>query len=158
MKRSFATCNKFIEIIGACIIAFIVSVIFYQGVTRYFIGVTFKWTEDITALLLVVIVFAGIGVVEQEDGHIKMDLIYSLFPNLKMHFKLTAYFLTLIFVGFAIYCEITYLPSVKGRTISPTVNFPTSVFHWCMLFGLVYWASSIIFNIYTTFKNKEIKK
>ena len=157
MKKCLAVCNKIINLFGSLIIAFVVILIFSQGVTRYFWGVTVKWTEDIASLLLVVVVFVGIGIVEQDDGHIKMDLVYSLLPNITKRVRLIAYFLTFIFAGFAIYCEVTYLPSVSGRTISPMVDFPLSFFHWCMLIGLIYWAISIIYNFCATFTSKEKK-
>ncbi|GHS92545.1 hypothetical protein AGMMS50276_00670 [Synergistales bacterium] len=154
MKKTFQLCNKVFTILGIAMIVFIVATIFYQGVVRYAFGRTIRWVEEIASYLLVGIVFAGIGIVEQDDGHVKMDLMYTVFPNAKKFFQLTSRFCTFLFVAPCIYCEIIYLPSVRGKTLGAS-GLPLGLFHWFMLFGLIYWLLSILYSSYEITQTKE---
>jgi TRAP-type C4-dicarboxylate transport system permease small subunit len=153
LKSALGICNKILTIIGIAIISFIVVTIFYQGIIRYTFSWTLKWVEEVAAPLLVVIVFIGMGIVEQNDGHIKMDLIYSSFPGARKFFRLASLVMTLLFAVICVYCEYTYLPSVRGKTTSATSNIPLGIFHWSMLIGLVYWVLSIFSCILSEIKN-----
>jgi TRAP-type C4-dicarboxylate transport system permease small subunit len=153
VKNVLSLCNRILTVIGSVLIAFIVLTIFYQGIIRYTFSGTLKWVEEVAGPLLVVIVFLGMGIVEQKDGHVKMDLIYSAFPHAKKFFRLTALAATLLFATVCVYCEFNYLPSVRGKTTSATSNIPLAAFHWAMLAGLVYWMLSTLCCIFSEIKN-----
>jgi TRAP-type C4-dicarboxylate transport system permease small subunit len=152
LKKALGICNKVLTIVGTTMIAFIVCTIFYQGIIRFTFSQTLKWVEEVAAPLLVAIVFLGIGIVEQNDGHVKMDLIYSSFPRAKKFLRINSSVITLLFAVVCVYCEYTYLPSVKGKTTSATSNIPLAFFHWTMLVGLIYWTFSVLCCIFLELK------
>lgn len=65
----------------AAIVFVIVVINIVQVITRYFISVTFTWSEDITLLGLLWMACIGVPMIWMTDGHLRVDLFSRILPK-----------------------------------------------------------------------------
>ena len=71
------------KIIGWLEIAFnllIVGVIGLQIITRFFFNLPLKFPEEVSAFVLIAMVFAGVSVVERHNEHLRVEFLQDLLP------------------------------------------------------------------------------
>ncbi len=82
MSSVFRLLNrKFEEILGAAMLAVMVTVAFINVVVRYCSSFSFAWTEELTVNFFVWIVLLGTSVAFREAGNLRMNLIYDHAPK-----------------------------------------------------------------------------
>ena len=57
------------------------AIVFYQVYTRYVLGDSAGWTEEIARYFLVAVVFIGASMSVRKNNHIQVDYFYRLMPK-----------------------------------------------------------------------------
>ena len=92
------------------------AIIFMQVVTRYLIGFTFEWSEELARFLFVWSVFLGSALIMGEDGHLAVELLPRLLKGKKPGIVLD------IFINACGYVFILLL-IVQGWLMTETMTF-----------------------------------
>ena len=84
----FVKATKFINKITSEIASWIVFMMMLLAVAdvagRYIFGASIFGAQDITQLMMVIVVFLGFGIQAEEDGNVRIEILYQHFgPKLK---------------------------------------------------------------------------
>ena len=116
----FVKATKFINKITSEIASWIVFMMMLLAVAdvagRYIFG-----AQDITQLMMVIVVFLGFGVQAEEDGNVRIEILYQHFgPKLKAVMNIFAWL-----IGIAGYSLITYRLYLRAMSIFVKHNAST---------------------------------
>ncbi|HWT81475.1 MAG TPA: TRAP transporter small permease, partial [Candidatus Methylomirabilis sp.] len=69
--------DRLLRVMGIVVLAFMLLVTFLQVIARYFVFLNWQlgWTEEVSRLLLVWLTFLGAALLQQGDGHIRLNLV-----------------------------------------------------------------------------------
>lgn len=103
---------------GCALVAFIGISVMLAVILRYFFGISFAFFEGLIALVFAFSVFWGLGACILEDDHIKIDVVYQMFPA-KMRHGLDI-FNTFVMMCTNVYMVYLSVPWIKalGETYS----------------------------------------
>ena len=127
---------------SAASLALIIFAIMYQIILRLGKNAT-PWSEELAQLGLIGMVMFGLYVVERDNEHLRMELIFSIWPKTKLPLEIVGNFLNIALAGFLIYSEILFLPSVKIR-MTQALKIPLRYVHYVMLGCLIVWIIAAI--------------
>ena len=74
LDRATALCGALSKVALAVMTLIVLS----QVVTRYFLGFSFRWSEEVARYLMIWMVFLSASVVQRHDGHIRVDYFASM--------------------------------------------------------------------------------
>ncbi|NVK60491.1 MAG: TRAP transporter small permease [Rhodobacteraceae bacterium] len=77
MKLSF----KLVSALAGLLVFALIAITAASVVARYVLGTPIQWTEEISAFLLIWIVFLGAIACEIEDHHLKIDVVTMALPD-----------------------------------------------------------------------------
>ncbi|MBC7122855.1 MAG: TRAP transporter small permease [Thermotoga caldifontis] len=84
MKKALEKILNWIEnaVVGFSIVGlmFMVIIVFYQVVARYFFNRPPKWTEEIALVTMIWIAMLGAGIGLKNDIHMRVEVFLSVFP------------------------------------------------------------------------------
>ena len=88
---------------------------------RYIFGASIFGAQDITQLMMVVIVFFGFGLQAEEDGNVRIEILYQKFgPKLKATMNIFAFL-----IGIGAYSLITYRLYLRAMSVFVKHNAST---------------------------------
>lgn len=88
---------------------------------RYIFGASIFGAQDITQLMMVVIVFFGFGLQAEEDGNVRIEILYQKFgPKLKATTNIFAFL-----IGIGAYSLITYRLYLRAMSVFVKHNAST---------------------------------
>lgn len=121
----FVKITKFINKITSEIASWVVFLMMLLAVAdvagRYIFGASIFGAQDITQLMMVVIVFLGFGLQAEEDGNVRIEILYQKFgPKLKAIMNIFAWL-----IGIAAYSLITYRLYLRAMSIFVKHNAST---------------------------------
>jgi len=128
-----------------------------QVINRFVFNGAFQWTDEICQMMLVVMVFTGMGLVEQNNEQIKMEIIYQIFPKGRFVIDLILKITTVAFLIVMLYSEYLLFPSVKG-VVAKASQIPIIYVHFAMIGGLLFWLLSTIVSAVKLITNKKACK
>lgn len=101
----------FICIIG---IAFLITISFYQAVSRYFINlIDFLWTGEITKLVYPHTLFAGIAIGFRYGDHLAVEFLRNILPlKMRRMIILFVYIISIFFL--TMYVQQSYVLAIKS--------------------------------------------
>lgn len=70
--------NRLFELIGMIFIVAMILIISSQVFTRYFFGVTPRWSEEVALMLMVWFAFIGISIGVKRESHLSIEYFVSL--------------------------------------------------------------------------------
>ena len=123
-------CDHFEEILGALILAVMVSVAFVNVVTRYAIIYPLAWTEEITVSMFVWIVLLGASTAFRKNAHLSMTFIYDLMPLplKKISFLISNAMCLVFFALLAWLGTIQVLDEMDLSVTSEALAIPTAIY------------------------------
>jgi len=62
-------------------VAFMVVIVFYQVIARYFFNKPPKWTEEIALVTMIWIAMLGAGIGLKNDIHVRVEVFMSVFSK-----------------------------------------------------------------------------
>lgn len=77
MKLSY----KLVSALAGLLVFALIAITAAAVIARYLLGTPIQWTEEMSALLLIWIVFLGAIACEIEDQHLKIDVITLMLPK-----------------------------------------------------------------------------
>ncbi len=84
-KRTLERILKWVEnaVVGFSIVGvmFMVVIVFYQVLARYFFNKPPKWTEEIALVTMIWIAMLGAGIGLKKDIHMRVEVFMSVFPK-----------------------------------------------------------------------------
>lgn len=84
MKKALEKILNWVEkaVVGFSIagLMFMVAIVFYQVVARYFFNRPPKWTEEIALVTMIWIAMLGAGIGLKNDIHMRVEVFLSVFP------------------------------------------------------------------------------
>jgi len=119
MELLFKTLRKILYGISVVAMLLMLGIIFMQVVTRYLLGFTFEWSEELARFLFTWTVFLGSALIMGEDGHLAVELLPRLLGDrpagrgLKIFINLCGYVFILILI-------------VQGWKMTETMSFQTA--------------------------------
>jgi TRAP-type C4-dicarboxylate transport system permease small subunit len=123
-------CEHFEEVLGAFILAVMVSVAFANVVTRYAIIYPLAWTEEITVSMFVWIVLLGVSAAFRKNAHLSMTFVYDLMPlPLKKVSFLISNAMSLVFFALLIWLgSVQVLDEIDLGVTSEALAIPTAIY------------------------------
>lgn len=102
--------EKFILIISSFSITFLTAL---SAINRYYIKLALPWTEELSLLFFMFLVFYGMSNIAKHEGHLRVSLLEFMDRNKKYHFYYSAYiniitiFITIMGVFYGVRMVIT---------------------------------------------------
>jgi TRAP-type C4-dicarboxylate transport system permease small subunit len=125
---------KFIGFLFAAMLLLVTA----QIVFRFVLEISVPWTEDVSRLLFVYVVYLGASVAFQERAMIVIDTVPSIWPGSAGALALVASMLTFLITAFLFYASIPMVMS-SWNTSLPTVSWMSN--------GWAYLAFTISFGL-----------
>jgi TRAP-type C4-dicarboxylate transport system permease small subunit len=123
-------CDHCEEIVGAFLLAVMISVTFVNVVTRYAIIYPLAWTEEITVSMFVWIVLLGTSVAFRKNAHLSMTFVYDFMPlPLKKVSFLIANAMSIVFFSLLIWLgSVQVLDEIELSVTSEALAIPTAIY------------------------------
>lgn len=113
--------NKVTAEIASWVIFFMMFLAVGDVFGRYVLKKSIFGAQDITQLMMVVLVFLGLGFVAQEDGNVRIEILYQHFSaKLKAGMNILAWL-----IGIAIYSLVSYRMFTRAMSIFAKHNAST---------------------------------
>jgi TRAP-type C4-dicarboxylate transport system permease small subunit len=101
-------------------------VVFYQFFTRYVLGSSAAWTEEIARYLLIVVCFLGASMAVRRDTHIQVEFLYRYLPAPAGRALATLVdVVRLAFLGYATVLAVQLVPRMQNLQMT-VVDLPMS--------------------------------
>ena len=139
--------NKFTAEIASWVVFLMMLLSVADAVGRYVFKVTVFGAQDITQLMMVIVVFLGFGLLAEEDGNVRIEILYQHFsPKLKVVANIFAWI-----VGIAAYSMVLFLRALsvfeKQNATTITLNISLAPFLLIAAIGCGLMVLQLISNI-----------
>lgn len=81
MKKLLAACETFTKYLTAALLLAMVVIVFWNVVSRYFLGISIAWSEEISRFMLIWVVFLGTVLAYIKDEHLSLDILIKVLPK-----------------------------------------------------------------------------
>jgi len=119
MDSVFRLIRKILYGISVTSMLVMLAIIFFQVISRYLLGFSFEWSEELARFLFVWAVFLGSALIMGEDGHLAVELLPRLLNGKKTGLVLD------VFINACGYVFILLL-IVQGWLMTETMTFQES--------------------------------
>lgn len=154
MEGIMKTLTRVLERIVAVLLAGMVCTVFSQVIFRYVLHAPLNWSEELSKLFFVWMVFLGVPLVTEAGIHIQVDFFVDKLPvkSKKRVIWCIDIFSVLFFVTVAIF-GLQFISSQAGMK-SVGLNIPMICFSWAVPVGMFL---ESIFTLYRMFvESKQI--
>jgi TRAP-type C4-dicarboxylate transport system permease small subunit len=119
--------NHFEINIGTFIFIILTILLNVQVITRYAFGKAITWTEELSTILYVYLIYLGVSAAVLERKHLKIDFVQDLVPFKAKRIMLIIS--NIIMIGFCIYMISPLMQLIRnlGTSTSPILNIPKSL-------------------------------
>lgn len=116
----------FEEVLGAILLAVMVSIAFINVIVRYCTSFSFAWTEEMTVNFFVWVTLLGIARSYRDDSHLAMAIFYNTLPlPLKKACNILSSVLCLVFFGALFYTgSVEVMDEYELEAISESLGIP----------------------------------
>jgi len=124
--------NKIISALLAVFFVTMIVLVTAQVLSRFFLGNSMAWSEEITRYLLVWTVLFGTILVYEEHGHVWVANLVDALPRTpKKIVLLISYLIQFVFFVAVLWGSYIYLPTAQLRT-SPVNLLPMHLVYMCV--------------------------
>ncbi|TMW72260.1 TRAP transporter small permease [Alteribacter natronophilus] len=114
--RGIDVINKGIRYLLGIILAVMAIVIAYQVFSRFALGTSLSWSEELTRYLMIWLVFLGTSIALREKSLIGINILVERFPfSIQKIITSLVYIASIIFFLFIIYKGINVLDNVQNQ-------------------------------------------
>lgn len=152
--------NKYFSRISGVLILLIAILIFQDVIRRYFLKDPSSWTLDLSAFLLVYVVFLSLSPTLESGNHVSVDLLNEIVsPKMQKLFKNIVLLLIIVF-GIVFFWKIlnyTLQIAVDERISTSNIPIPLIYVYFIAPIGIFQFLLTAI-NMYlnTLFQNKPV--
>ena len=137
-----------------------------DAVGRYTLHITIFGAQDLTQLMMVVVVFLGFGLLAEEDGNVRIEILYQKFsPKLKAIMNIFAWVIGIVSYSFVAYRLLLRALSVFENHNATTITLNISLAPFLLIASvgcilmILQLVSNIILNVMTLMgKDAELKE
>lgn len=130
--------KHFEETIMMAMLSLMVVIMGAQVFMRYVIGRSLGWPEELSRYLFIWISFLGMSYAIRTDTGLKIDIIYTVIPKLKIPLTFVGdfiYFLFCLFMLAPAYSALTRM--MKSAQLSSAMQIPMWLVYLSLMVGLV---------------------
>jgi len=159
MKKCWAIYNQIEEKFCTYTFFIIVLMVFAQVISRYFIGASLTWSEELCRYLYVWECWLGVSLTQRYDRHIKLlFLVERLSPGRK---KISEVIASVFSVGCALILayygfKLVLFSNALG-SVSPALKLPMWIFYFCLPLGCVAYTARAVDQAVHKIMGKEIE-
>lgn len=146
--------RKFFTSISAVSCIVICFCIAAQIFCRFFLGVALKWSEELAQVGMIFMVFLALGEVEQNNEHLQVEILHTVFPKLSFPMTVIGKTVNLIYGCIILYSGFLMLPSV-AKTLAKASRFPIRILYYVMLIGVALWIVQIAINLVKAIRERR---
>lgn len=140
MKKVLDFYEKAIEWVEIGLNLLIVGVIGLQIITRSFFNLPLKFPEEVSAFVLIAMVFVGVSVVERHNGHLRVEFLQDLLPPKgKKVMNILGRLLTLVLTAGILAGEFELYPQIRVLK-TRAAGIPYAWLHTVIIVSTVLWA------------------
>jgi TRAP-type C4-dicarboxylate transport system permease small subunit len=111
--------------------------VFYQFFTRYVLGNSAAWTEEIARYLLIIVTFVGASMAVRRNTHIQVEFLFRFLPAPVGHAISTMVdVVRILFLGYASWLAIDLVPRMHNLQMT-VVDWPMSYIYVFVALGFV---------------------
>jgi TRAP-type C4-dicarboxylate transport system permease small subunit len=111
--------------------------VFYQFFTRYVLGSSAAWTEEIARYLLIIVTFVGASMGVRRNTHIQVEFVYRYLPAPAGRALATFVdIVRILFLGYASWLAIDLVPRMHNLQMT-VVDWPMSYIYGFVAAGFV---------------------
>lgn len=111
--------------------------VFYQFFTRYVLGDSAAWTEEIARYLLIIVTFLGASMAVRRNTHIQVEFVYRYLPAAAARALSTFVdLLRVAFLGYASWLAIDLVPRMHNLQMT-VVDWPMSYVYGFVAAGFI---------------------
>ena len=146
------------KIIGWLEIAFnllIVGVIGFSVIKRFFFNLPLKFPEEVSAFVLIAMVFVGVSVVERHNEHLRVEFLQDLLPAKgKKAMNIVSRLLTLVLTGGILAGEFQLFPQIKMLK-THAARIPYAWLHIVIIVSTILWAIFAVLGLLSELRKGE---
>lgn len=150
--------TKFLHVIDlivyyllAVFLAALVIILFNNIVFRFILHLPIHWTEEISMLLFIWIVFLGAAVVQKRQGHVSIQIVYDHCPGFIRNIMTIMGQVFVLIISAILVMASVKLVRVQSHSLTPGIMMPFSFFSVSVLISsilmLLYTALSFVDNV-----------
>jgi TRAP-type C4-dicarboxylate transport system permease small subunit len=111
--------------------------VFYQFFTRYVLGDSAGWTEEIARYLLIVVCFVGASMGVRRNTHIHVEFMYRWLPgSVGRSISTCVDAVRIAFLGYATWLTFLLIPKMQNLKMT-VIDVPMSYIYGFVAFGFV---------------------
>ena len=111
--------------------------VFYQFFTRYVLGDSAGWTEEIARYLLIIVCFVGASMGVRRNTHIHVEFLYRWLPGaVGRSISTCVDVVRIAFLGYASWLTFLLVPKMQNLKMT-VIDFPMSYIYGFVAFGFV---------------------
>ena len=151
MKRAWGYLKKLLNFLSAIATLIVGISILTQIFFRFFLGTSLTWSEELAQIFLIVLVFTGLALVEINDEHLQIEILFSIFPKHERAMKIIGKILTIILCITIIVSILNILPAAQYIKAKAS-GLPIKYVYYSMLLGTIAWLIQCIINLMKLYK------
>lgn len=137
--------------------ALILTVVFVvvNVFTRYFLGYTISWAEEISTVCFMISVFIGMSMAYRKKMHVGVDFVLALLPlKFKKYFKILTGLVMLFLNGTILYLTLEYIKTAKK--VTPVLSLKYSHINIALVIGFFLIVIYTLEFMYQDIKSEEM--
>lgn len=156
MKRLWKICKLCANSVCGIASLVIVASISFQIFCRTFLGFSVSWSEEIAEICFVGMIFLYLAQCEENGAHLRLDILFQVFPRLKPYMDIAGKTLAIIYCAFVIWGECLLIPPTYKLTTAAS-HLPIRYIHYLIVIGSLFWIIQLCINIASIIR-KQIAK
>ncbi|MFA6505340.1 MAG: TRAP transporter small permease [Treponemataceae bacterium] len=132
----FKLLNNFEIYLAAFMMLLMTALLFTQVVTRYLFGYAVVWTEELSIIMFVWVVYLGISSSTKEGGHLRIDILPNALPPKGKKIVLLITDLVVVVFCVAIIPFLIKIMNSQGNATSVMLKIPTKVAYASIPIGM----------------------
>jgi C4-dicarboxylate transporter DctQ subunit len=119
-------------------LAYMVCIIFFQVVLRYFFKNPISWPEESARFMQIWLIYLGVSACVREEKHIKISVVLeNIRTEISNYLEKIANIISILLLSFLFYLSIRLVMDfINYGQKSPALNFPMYIVAICLPIGL----------------------
>lgn len=128
--------NNFEIYLAASMMFLMTALLFIQVVTRYLFGYAVVWTEELSIIMFVWVVYLGISSSTKEGGHLRIDILPNALPPKAKKALLLVTDLVVVVFCIAVIPFLIKIMNSQGSATSVMLKIPTKIAYASIPIGM----------------------
>lgn len=137
--RFFSAVDRVDKIVATTALMSILVLVFYQVLSRYILGTSLRWSEEVSRYLMIYMIMFGLGAGIKRHKHLGVDAFVEALSGLpkKLVMTLAGVLSTGVYCVMAYYCLQMVLRTVRSGQVSPAAAIPMVLVYTALPLGFL---------------------